>query len=248
MNVTSTDKVANAGIDISRRLQQWKHEATEPNHPHYRDAELDFQVRKYAEITPLLQKLREDTQDFTAEDVTALIGALNSGPRQKNSIARNNPLVELRAALLDLLYGPEPITEKIAQARLRIKNAGDSILGELYGWAHIEDAPLYNDCAKDALRHLGYEFAANDYDGFVSAHEEFKGEYTAEVGRLRPDIPLNLEIDKFYNVIDKVDLKGKNVSLPPKSSGKLAPPLDKIFSALVIVLAKNWRNGVGDGK
>ncbi len=68
-------------------------------------------------------------------------------------------------------------------------------------------SPLYNNCARDALAYLGYDFAATDYDAFVSAHEQFKRVYQKHIGRLRPDLPLNLEVDKFYNVIDKVDLQ-----------------------------------------
>lgn len=237
MNLTSTDMVANAGINVSQRLQQWTHEATEPNHPNYKDAELDFQVRKYAEIAPLLQKLRENTQDFSTEDVTALIGALNSGARQKNNIVKNNSLPELRTALLSMLDGPGYPSDKIAEAQQRIKYAGSSILGELYGWAHIDEAPLFNECATDALRHLGYDFPASDYDAFVDAHEQFKHVYTAEAGRLREDIPLNLEIDKLYNVIDKVDLKALN-----DAAGTL-PTYDRLMNPTIQALKELGGSG-----
>ena len=83
------------------------------------------------------------------------------------------------------------------------------MLGELYGWANPETAPLHNGCAIAALHHLGYAFSDKDYTAFVAAHEQFKQVYQQQVGRLRPDLPLNLEIDKFYNVIDKVDLKDR---------------------------------------
>ena len=88
------------------------------------------------------------------------------------------------------------------------------MLGELYGWANPETAPLYNGCAIAALHHLGYAFGDKDYTAFVAAHEQFKQVYQQQVGRLRPDLPLNLEIDKLYNVIDKVDLKQNVPSVP----------------------------------
>jgi len=213
-------------IDIAQRLQVWVQEATNPDHPNYRDADLDFTTRKKEEISPLLRKLSQDTLNFSEADVVALIGALNSGGRQKNNIVKSNALPDLRTALLALLDGPGPVAEKIAAARQHIRYAGPSILGELYGWAHIDEAPLFNECATDALRHLGYDFPIGDYDAFVAAHNEFKQVYTSEVGRLREDIPLNLEIDKLYNVIDKVDLKHGQAG----SETGLGPPLGAIFS------------------
>jgi len=98
-------------------------------------------------------------------------------------------------------------TAKIAAVAGVIKFARHNMLGELYGWANAETAPLYNGCAKDALSYLGYPFDPTDYNAFVATHERFKQVYTMQVGHLRPDLPLNLEIDKFYNVIDKVDMK-----------------------------------------
>ena len=97
-------------------------------------------------------------------------------------------------------------------------------LGELYGWANAETAPLYNGCAIAALHHLGYAFHDKDYAAFVAAHEQFKQVYQQQVGHLRPDLPLNLEIDKLYNVIDKVDLKRRY-------QRTLAKPFSEMFAS-----------------
>jgi hypothetical protein len=58
------------------------------------------------------------------------------------------------------------------------------MLGELYGWAHADTAPLFNDCATAALAYLGYTFDPADYDAFVAAHDQFKQIYQREVGQL----------------------------------------------------------------
>jgi hypothetical protein len=212
-------------IDVHERLAQWKVEATDPNHPNHFHASLDTAAAIYARISTLLQKLRTAPASFDRDDVVALFGALNSGQRMKNKVADENPLPELCAALLALLDGEGAPTAKIAAAAGAIRSAGSNMLGELYGWANAEKAPLYNGCAKDALSHLGYSFDPTNYDEFLAAHEQFKQVYLGEVGRLRPELPLNLEIDKFYNVIDKVDLKAV-----PQSSQ----------------LAKPWRTMFGD--
>ena len=194
-------------VDVAARLAQWEIEATDPNHPNHYHANLDAPAANYTHISSLIQKLRTAPESFGRDDVVAHFGALNAGKRMKNKVADENPLPELRSALLALADGAGEPTDKIATAAHGIKFARHNMLGELYGWANAESAPLYNGCARDALTYLGYPFDPADYNAFVAAHERFKQVYLAQVGHLRPDLPLNLEMDKLYNVIDKVDLK-----------------------------------------
>ena len=211
-------------VDIQKRLGQWKTEATDPAHPNYPHANLDEAAEVYERISTLLTKLRENTDAFSREDIVALFDSLNSGKRMKNKVADENQLPELREALLELIDSKGNSADKITAASQVIKFAGNNTLGELYGWANIENAPLYNACSIDALQHLGYSFGSKNYDEFIAAHEKFKVEYASKIGHLRPSLPLNLEIDKLYNVIDKVDLKP--ITHPPK----LAAPFNEIFA------------------
>ena len=196
-----------ATLDVTQRLAQWRQEATDPTHPNYHHADLDQAAHIYAAVSELLQKLRATPDAFGRNDVVALFGILNSGKRMKNQVADANPLPQLRQTLLTLVDGPGAPVEKIAAATGALKYTGPNMLGELYGWANAETAPLYNGCATAALHHLGYIFNHKDYTAFIAAHEQFKPLYQQQIGRLRLDLPLNLEIDKLYNVIDKVDLK-----------------------------------------
>ena len=210
-----TEEIASqTDLDIAQRLAQWRQEATDPAHPNYYHADLDQPVSIYAAVSRLLQKLRSTPEEFDRDDVVALFGTLNSGQRMKNKVADKNPLQVLRETLLALVDGSGTPTDKIAVASRALKFASNNMLGELYGWANPETAPLHNGCAIAALHHLGYAFGDKDYTAFVAAHEQFKQVYQQQVGRLRPDLPLNLEIDKFYNVIDKVDLKESGDPLP----------------------------------
>ena len=207
---TYQDQLSAPGLSddaIVERLEQWQIEATDPNHPNHGDTNLDERASRYSTITALLEKLRDQTDQFGREDATALFQTLASGQRKGKQAASENDLSELRETLLTMLYSEGKPAEKIEVASKKIDYAGPSMMGELYGWAHAEDAPLYNGCATNALQYLGNQFDTNDYDAFVAAHEQFKQVYQEHVGRLRTDLPLNLEIDKFYNVIDKVDLK-----------------------------------------
>jgi len=207
--------VGQTPLDVGQRLTQWREEATNPAHPNYSHADLDQPGPIYATVSGLLQKLRETPNEFGHDDVVALFGTLNSGQRMKNKVADKNPLPVLREALLALVDGPGAPTDKIAAADRALKFASHNMLGELYGWANTETAPLYNGCATASLHHLGYIFGDKDYAAFVAAHEQFKQVYRQQVGQLRPDLPLNLEIDKLYNVIDKVDLKSGGDPPPP---------------------------------
>jgi 5-methylcytosine-specific restriction protein B len=207
-------------IDVQRRLEQWKLEATDPQHPNYGHADLDHPLTMYTTISDLVDKLRETPENFTKQDVVALFGSLNSGGRMKNKVADENPLPQLQEYLLTLLYGDGAPGARIAAASRAIRFAAENMLGELYGWAHAEEVPLHNQCATNALAYLGYEFDPRHYEAFVAAHEQFNQVYQQHVGHLNPDLPLNLEIDKFYNVIDKVDLKARI----------LGHPFDRLFA------------------
>jgi len=215
------DNTRESHIDIEQRLEQWKMEATDRQHPSYGHADLERPVEMYTAISGLLNKLRETPENFTKQDVVALFGTLNSGQRTKNKVAEANALPQLREDLLTMLYGEGSAAVRIATASRAIRFAAENMLGELFGWAHAEEAPLHNQCATNALAYLGYTFDPRDYDEFVAAHEQFKKVYQHQVGHLRPDLPLNLEIDKLYNVIDKVDIK--------EEPQVLASSLSKLF-------------------
>jgi len=214
-------------VDVAQRLTQWRQEATDPAHPNYKHADLDHPAFTYATVSRLLQKLREAPDTFGRDDIVALFGALNSGQRMKNKVADENPLPELRRAIITLVDRIGTTTDKITEANQAIKFASHNMLGELYGWANSATAPLYNGCAIDALHYLGYTFSDKDYPAFVAAHERFKQVYQQQVGHLRPDLPLNLEIDKLYNVIDKVDLKKSGDTTP---SGKQVSGIKEIYT------------------
>ncbi len=194
-------------LDVHKRLQQWQEEATDPSHPNYRHVDFDESSKKYTKFSALLDKLKNQTASFSKADATELFQTLNSGQRTGRRAAEQNDLDDMKDVLLNMLYSVGNPSVKIRNAATRVAFAGENMLGELYGWAHAEEAPLFNQCATDALQALGHSFDSRDYDAFVSAHDTFKQIYVQQVGRMREDLPLNLEIDKFYNVIDKVDLR-----------------------------------------
>jgi len=81
-------------------------------------------------------------------------------------------------------------------------------LGELYGKLNVSTHPTYNSCPRDTIRNMGFD-TGESYKDFEEAFKIFKEAYSSEVGKLSPEnIPINLEIDQFFNFFHK-DEKAK---------------------------------------
>ncbi|KKL76572.1 hypothetical protein LCGC14_2043560, partial [marine sediment metagenome] len=84
-------------------------------------------------------------------------------------------------------------------------------LWELYGALH-EEVPIINNCSTKALTYLLNRKIPDDYTIIKNAIDEFKDVYLSKIGFLtnsNEDIKITIyqEMDKLFNVIDKVDLK-----------------------------------------
>ena len=178
------NKTEKSHIDVNKRLEQWKLEATDPQHPNYHDADLGHPARLHAVISSLLSELQNSPESFDQEDALSLFGELNSGRRTKNRLVAQNPLPELRTALLTMLYGDGAPAARSQTAGQAIRLAGPSMLGELYGWAHIRYGPALQRLRHRGTGPLGLRVRPGDYDAFVAAHEQFKQVYQQQVGRI----------------------------------------------------------------
>ena len=81
-------------------------------------------------------------------------------------------------------------------------------LWELFGSFHIDEYPIVNDAVVDGLRFFGYNLnTTHDYTEAEEKFFEFREVYLDIVGHRTKDrdIPLNIEIDQLFNVIDKTD-------------------------------------------
>ena len=182
-----------------QHLAQWEIEATDPNHPNHYHANLDAPAANYTHISSLIQKLRTAPESFGREDVVALFGALNAGQRMKNKVADENPLPELRSALLALVDGAGEPTEKIAAAAGGIKFARHNMLGELYGWANAEISAALQWLCPRRPELPGLPIRPRRLQRVRGRARTVQAGLHAQVGRLRPELPLNLEIDKLLN-------------------------------------------------
>lgn len=86
---------------------------------------------------------------------------------------------------------------------------GKTTVRELFGSLHIKDYPVLNSAAEQGLGFFGYKTPRSYEDG-VSSFEEFRRDYEQIVGHATADaehgvtVPIRLEIDQLFNVIDKV--------------------------------------------
>ena len=79
-----------------------------------------------------------------------------------------------------------------------------NILGELFGKLHFKNNPIKNSCSMTILQKMGYDLDRTKYDSFKEAFEKFKKSYQDYIGKLSPkSIPINVEIDQFFNFFHK---------------------------------------------
>jgi len=82
-------------------------------------------------------------------------------------------------------------------------------LGELFGKLHIDNHPIMNWCDVNGLEFFGYE-CIWDYKELERKFEDFKEKYQNVAGHAASgtdhEVPINLEIDQLFNVIDKVEM------------------------------------------
>ncbi|MGB0384189.1 MAG: AAA family ATPase [Ardenticatenaceae bacterium] len=153
-----------------------------------------------------LNKLLSEPPQFDKTDLAAVLASLSSALRWRNQIAEANALEVLVPTLRGFLFNEEEsLEEKFSTYPAHLRYAGHTILAELWGWAHIEDWPVYNQRALVGLRRLGWEVPKRDYLAFARAFAELREFY--EQGKpVAHKLPLNLEIDHFlswaYGVLD----------------------------------------------
>jgi len=81
---------------------------------------------------------------------------------------------------------------------------------ELFGHLHIEDYPIINAATESGLAFFGYDTPDSYTDG-VEEFEAFLDTYERVVGHATADadhgltVPIRLEVDQLFNVIDKAD-------------------------------------------
>lgn len=109
---------------------------------------------------------------------------------------------------------------------------GETTVRELFGSLHIDNYPILNSAAERGLRFFGYETPRSYADG-VSSFEAFRQDYEQVVGHATVDaehgvpVPIRLEIDQLFNIIDKVS----ETSIDDESSAVAAELYRNILDA-----------------
>ncbi|MBA3532557.1 MAG: AAA family ATPase [Ardenticatenales bacterium] len=188
---------------LKEALEDWRDLASD------RDAAeslLDFDVaaQRLERLRLHLDKLRGDPPQFDAMDLAAVLDDLSSAQRQRQQILEGNEVEVVVPTLRAFLFDDEEsLEEKFAAYPARIRYAGHAILGELWGWAHIEQWPIYSQRALTGLRLLGWEVPKQDYPLFARAFADLRAFYE-EGARVTPSakLPLHLEIDQFLSWVN----------------------------------------------
>lgn len=190
---------------------------------------LDFDAagERYATLSQYLDKLRSDPPQFDATDLDAVLDCLGSAQRMRAQIVEGNDPEVLVPTLRAFLFGgEETLEEKLATYPARIRYMGRTILAELWGWAHLDEWPLFSPRALAGLRRLGWEVPKQDYPAFARAFADLRAFY--EQGpRVAPKLPLNLEIDQFLGWLHATTPRREPVpTRPPEAEAPAdsAPP------------------------
>ncbi len=201
-----SDLVERFGLPSEKlqRLLRWRLDGTEESGEHF-----DFSAvrRRLHAIQTELRRLDdpEDAEAFTEAGWRRVLDNIHAASRTKGRAVQDNDIAEVRRQLRLLLSDDAtPIDARLQ--RLDLRYVGDSVSGELLCWFDPDRYPLRNGAAEAGLAFFGYE-VDGDYTSFQRAFEKFRGIYEQALGRLQPDIPLNLEIDQLFNQIHKVDLR-----------------------------------------
>lgn len=198
--------------DKVKLLKLWKDVAK--NYPG--DAVLHFDFKEQKDR---LEKIKKFADNFlkngnkkSFKDMWVLIySAQKQAPRWNNVWRENDP--KKLVTVIGEIKKAKSYNQKWEE---EIKNAGPSTLGELFGLLHIDKHPIRNGSAKKGLEFFGFKFKEDSYHDFENKFNEFKENcYEEYVGYATKDkryeVPINLEIDQLFNIIDKLDIrKNKN--------------------------------------
>lgn len=95
----------------------------------------------------------------------------------------------------------------------RDRLGGKTTVWELFGSLHIDEYPIINAATVDGLSFFGYK-QPNSYQEGLESFFDFRETYERVVGHATQDashgvlVPINLEIDQLFNVVDKVSEAG----------------------------------------
>lgn len=184
-----------------KRLLQWRLDGHEERGEHFDFADIR---RRLNAIQPMLQLLADTPEEFTETSWQTVLDHLHAAQRQKGNIIKKNAIEDVRRELQDFLFDEETGLARRFE-RCQLNNVGPSIKGELISWNNPDRYPLYNGAAQAGLSFFGFD-PGEDYGAFQSAFTDFREVYQQAIGRLQPNLPLNLEIDQLFNQIHKKDL------------------------------------------
>jgi hypothetical protein len=186
-------------------LQKWKEVARR----YERSIHFDFSEKHYnesiVELKKGVERFLDDPKEETFNDFWDRLWAAWRGASATSVLKRWNQedktIQELKKLIKEIYKSRE--YNKDWERMLGAKNS----LRELYGKLKLEEYPIQNSCASNSLKWFEYK-PKQSYADFQKEFKEFKNEYLSTIGHVTKDtdheVPINLEIDQLFNVIDKV--------------------------------------------
>jgi len=217
----SSDEVNSLPMDEETVLNLWKDAllALEKLPEEERNG-VHFELKeRYERIKEIREEVREFIDDPTKENFMKFwnkedIYAAMWKASAKRIWDSNDPevLSQVLKEMLDEKKFKDAWEEKIENAK--------GSLWELFGIMHTEEVPILNGCTRAGLEFFGYSVKAR-YLSYLENFERFKNDmYLPSIGHITEgkeyEVPINLEIDQLFNVIDKVKEEDKEKAKTPE--------------------------------
>lgn len=148
--------------------------------------------------------------DPSEERFKAMWDRMHSAVQRGNAAGRLKQWDESIGDLADLIKEIREADEFDESWTNRDRLGGQTTVWELFGSLHIDEYPIINAATKEGLSFFGYDKLTSYSEGlaafndFIDIYEEVVGHATSEADH-GVEVPIRLEIDQLFNVIDKTD-------------------------------------------
>lgn len=122
--------------------------------------DINWRKKNSRTVKRILSKRRISKFEFDdLQKVLDCLNSMNSYPINKAKVLNpsNNSIEEIREAFSSLIYGKEPVGERIRKCESKIKNFGKSSVNELIGCFYPDEFPLINKNSISGMRFFGYQ-------------------------------------------------------------------------------------------
>jgi len=183
-------------------LNEWREVAEK----HIAGEEFDFE--KHDRTKDIQERADEFITDPTTERFKSMWDRMHAAIQRGNAeniLSKWDSSIDELAGLIKTIRDADQYDDQWES-----ELGGKTTVRELFGNLHIEEYPIINAATESGLAFFDYEQpdsyaeGVEEFEDFLETYEQIVGHATAEADH-GLEIPIRLEVDQLFNVIDKVD-------------------------------------------